>query len=81
VLGKVQDPWPERLAMLTRSNFEMSSLGTNHNWGNFEGGGWMTRRPFERDHWALNRRRAQGAGSRRILAESQVCSGEEVDSF
>lgn len=26
-LGKAQVPWPERLAMLTRSNFEDGQLG------------------------------------------------------
>jgi hypothetical protein len=36
-LGKVQVPWPERLAMLTRSNFEMSSWGTKQNWGGNRG--------------------------------------------
>jgi hypothetical protein len=32
-LGKVQVPWPERLAMLTRSNFEMSSWGLSRTGG------------------------------------------------
>jgi hypothetical protein len=38
-LGKVQVPWPERLAMLTRSNFEIEQLGTKQDWDWDWGGG------------------------------------------
>jgi hypothetical protein len=50
-LGKVQVPWPERLAMLTRSNFEIEQLGTKQDWDWDWGGamgadGWTAGRPF-----------------------------------
>jgi len=43
-LGKVQVPWPERLAMLTRSNFEMSSLGGLSRTGGGNRHQWLDRR-------------------------------------